>query len=205
MRYEPATLSLSVLMFFSLLVLSLIPVNCAVMAVDVLTTLPIYADSDVTIGIRVKNVGPKSMRVSKVLVKFDWAPQLTYAAGETKIIPSGSQADFPLSFHVPDGITTNIEHVFTITVYVADPTDGVWQGDVSAEWKFNVLITKPPPPRTEVIVQTIAERPLTTKSSDYSGFGFGVFALFIVALVLVGAYAVARVVVRQRGATRARA
>jgi hypothetical protein len=190
-------------MFFSLLVLSLIPVTCVVMSVALMYPQPIYPDSDIAITIRVNNGGPKSMRVSKVLVKFDWAPELTYQTGETKIIPSGSQAEFSLRFHVPDGITTNIEHVFTITVYAADPTDGVWQGDVSAESKFNVPIAKRPPPRTEVIVETNVWT-MTAKPPDI-GFAFGILSLFIVALVLVGAYAVARVVVRQRGATGARA
>jgi len=193
-KWGPALLLFLIVLFVSA---SLVIGHCAEILVGFSYPSPMYPDSDIDLAFTVKNIGPKSIRVSAISVRFDWATELSYSAlGTPQTIGSGIEATFPLRIHVPDGITTNIEHVVTVTVYVADPTNGAWGKDQKLETKFTFYVNKPPP-RTEPfgVTQTIGILPTYTAPSPLLAL---TPTLVLISIPLLLAYAIVKLRARGR-------
>ncbi len=144
----------------------------------------IYQDTTYSFSIELTNTGSDSMRVENLWLGFDWQTEgYAYANSNVPaVIGSGNSQSFSWSIHIPDGITTNTQHIATLSIEAADPawlTE--WGSTSTKDITYQVYISSTPEP-------TPAPSPDPTpdySDDDYSdgipGFTFPIMisALFI--------------------------
>ena len=125
---------------------SLVPVTCFAINYEVSWGTPVYPDSDLSLTIKINNLGPQSLRVSSLFLSFDWAPtKVSYSPeGLPRVIPSGGSATFTLAIRVPEGIGTDMEHVTSMVIFAADPSGTAWGEDAKWQSQFKIYVSKRP-------------------------------------------------------------
>jgi hypothetical protein len=105
----------------------------------------IYPGMATTFTATVKNVGSSPMRADNVGLSFDWLPSgYAYLASDVpQVIASGSSHSWSFPIEVPDGVTTNTQHVVQLTVHISDPdSSGGWIPNpqpATSSWLWQVI------------------------------------------------------------------
>jgi hypothetical protein len=125
----------------------IVPVACAAwISVELITSLPIYPDTDLSITVRVKNDRESEIRVFSVSLWFDWGTTLLFEAqGDLKIISGSSHEDFSFTVHVPTDIATDRRHTATVVVHAKVPSYEGGETDAAPQWDFTIPVSKPIP------------------------------------------------------------
>ncbi|MFO7618820.1 MAG: hypothetical protein R6W91_04100 [Thermoplasmata archaeon] len=154
MKYEVLSvitrgLSIGVVSIVTIVILASMPVQAWSANATLTKPTTIYQDTTYTFSVELTNTGSDSMKVENMWLGFDWQTE-GYAYANTNVpvvIGSGNSQSFSWSVHVPDGITTNTQHVATLTIEAADPgflTD--WGSTSTKDITYQVYISKTPDP-----------------------------------------------------------